>query len=174
MDSSKTTRDLAAQVRERLLDTGETLAVVETCTGGGVGRAVTAVPGASDYLDRVLVPYDYDALRTLTGVNRETLDDHGAVSEAATVELANAARDLADVTWGIANTGVAGPGGGSAETPVGTAIIGVAYAAPWESGDSETSAERYRFDGDRNAVREQIVQQSLQDLLTAIDRERNE
>lgn len=174
MDSSKTTRELATQVRERLRDTDETLAIVETCTGGGVGKAVTAVPGASDYLDRVLVPYDYDALRTVTGVDRETLDDHGAVSEAATAELANAARDLADVTWGIANTGVAGPGGGSSGTPVGTAIVGVAYAAPWERGDSETSVERYRFDGDRNAVRKQIVQQSLQDLLTAIDQERNE
>ncbi|MCU4718023.1 CinA family protein [Halapricum hydrolyticum] len=172
MNARDQTRELATRVRDRLRETDETLAVAETCTGGGVGAALTTPPGASDYLDRVLVPYDYDALRTLTGVDRETLDRHGAVSEAATAELARAARDLADVTWGVANTGVAGPGGGTGETPVGTAIIGVAYAAPWESGDSTTAVDQYRFDGDRQAVREQVVRQSLTDLLEAIKRER--
>jgi len=172
MDTHDATRELATRLRDRLSGADETLAVAETCTGGGVGAALTAVPGASEYLDRVIVPYDYDALRTLTGVDRETLDHNGAVSEAATAELARSARDLADVTWGVANTGVAGPGGGTAETPVGTAIIGIAYAAPWESGDSTTAVERYRFDGDRRAVREQVVRQSLTDLLDAIDRKR--
>ncbi|QSG08193.1 CinA family protein [Halapricum desulfuricans] len=172
MDAHGGTRELAARLRDRLAEADETLAVAETCTGGGVGAALTAVPGASEYLDRVLVPYDYDALRTVTGINRETLDRHGAVSEAATAELARAARDLSDVTWGIANTGVAGPGGGTAETPVGTAFVAVADAAPWESGDSATAVEQYRFDGDRQAVRERIVRQSLTDLLDAIGRER--
>ncbi|QSG05292.1 CinA family protein [Halapricum desulfuricans] len=172
MDTHDSPRELATRLRDRLGEADETLAVAETCTGGGVGAALTAVPGASEYLDRVLVPYDYDALRTVAGINRETLDRHGAVSEAATAELARAARDLSDVTWGIANTGVAGPGGGTAETPVGTAFVAVAYAAPWESGDSATAVEQYRFDGDRQAVRERIIRQSLTDLLDAIGRER--
>lgn len=168
--NKKATRELARRVRDRLSDADNTLAVAETCTGGGVGAALTAVSGASAYLDRVLVPYEYDALRTLTGVDRETLDRHGAVSEATTAELAKAARDMADVTWGIANTGVAGPGGGTAETPIGTVIVAIAHAAPWESNDSTTVVERYRFDGDRQAVREQAIRQSLSDLLDAIER----
>lgn len=172
MDTHNSTHELATHLRDRLTEADETVAVAETCTGGGVGAALTAVTGASEYLDRVVVPYDYDALRTLTGVDRETLDHTGAVSEATTAELARAARDLADVTWGVANTGVAGPDGGTAETPVGTAIIGIAYAAPWKSGDSRTTVERYRFDGDRRAVREQVVRQSLTDLLDATGRER--
>ena len=105
---------------------GETVAVAEGCTGGLAGALLTSRPGASAYLDRVLVPYDYDAIRDLLAVSRETLDAHGAVSEPAVRETAQAARDTADATWGVSTSGVAGPGGGTAETPVGTAFVGVA------------------------------------------------
>jgi nicotinamide-nucleotide amidase len=159
---------LAEHVGDSLRDAGESLAVVETCTGGRVGTTLTAVPGASDYLDRVLVPYDYDALRTLTAVDRGTLDHHGAVSEAVTAELAKAARDTAAVTWGVANTGIAGPGGGTPDKPVGTVFVAVAYAAPWESGDSGTTVQRYRFEGDREAIRSQLTRQTIADLIDGI------
>ena len=118
-------------------------------------------------LDRVVVPYDYDALRTTLAVPRETLDEHGAVSEPTTLALARAARDTADATWGIATTGVAGPGGGTPDKPVGTGFVGVAYAAPWESGDSTARISRYEFDGDRTAVRERLARRALRDLETA-------
>ncbi|MEF8852580.1 MAG: CinA family protein [Haloarculaceae archaeon] len=143
---------------------GETVAVAEGCTGGLVGVLLTSVPGASDYLDRAVVPYDYDALRDLLAVARETLDEHGAVSEPAVRETARGIRDTADATWGVSTSGVAGPGGGTAETPVGTVFVGVAYAAPWGSGDSETTVARYEFDGDRAAVRERGARQALGDL----------
>ena len=158
---------LAAAVGDVLTEADQTVAVAETATGGRVGATLTATPGASAYLDRVLVPYDYDALRDLLAVDRETLDDHGAVSPEVTVELAKAARDTADVTWGVANTGIAGPGGGTADKPVGTCFVAVAYAGPWESATSETSVVRYEFDGDRQSVREQLTEQSLDDLLSA-------
>jgi nicotinamide-nucleotide amidase len=155
---------IETRVGDRLRERGDTVAVAETVTGGLVGALLTSVPGASDYLDRVLVPYDYDALRDLCAVSRETLDDRGAVSRPTTRALARAARDTADATWGVATAGVAGPGGGSDETPVGTGEIGVAYAADWGTGDSQTTVTRYEFDGDRAAVRERIARQALRDL----------
>ena len=156
-----------ARVGDLLAERAETLAVAETATGGLIGALLTSVPGASDYLDRVVVPYDYDALRTTLAVPRETLDEHGAVSEPTTRALARAARDTADATWGIATAGVAGPGGGTPDTPVGTGFVGVAYAAPWESGDSTARVSRYEFDGDRTAVRERLSRRALRDLETA-------
>ncbi|WP_123536357.1 CinA family protein [Halosimplex salinum] len=161
------------RVGDALREHDGTVAVAETCTGGLVGALLTSVPGASDYLDRVVAPYDYDALRTTLAVSRETLDEHGAVSEPVARELARAARDTADTTWGVATAGVAGPGGGTEEKPVGTGFVGVAYAAPWESGDSSATVSRYRFDGDRDAVRERLARQALRDLETAV-RDRTE
>jgi len=156
------------RVGDQLAERAETLSVAETATGGLVGALVTSVPGASDYLDRVLVPYDYDALRTTLAVPRETLDEHGAVSEPVTRDLARAARDTADATWGVATAGVAGPGGGTEDKPVGTGFVGIAYAAPWESGDSTARVSRYEFDGDRVAVRERLARRALRDLEAAV------
>jgi nicotinamide-nucleotide amidase len=157
------------RVGDILGDRGETVAVAEGCTGGFVGALLTSVPGSSDHLDRAVVPYDYDALRDLLAVSRETLDDHGAVSEPAVREAAQGIRDTADATWGVATSGIAGPGGGSDEKPVGTGFVGVAYAAPWGSGDSSTTVARYEFDGDRAAVRERLARQALRDLCDVAD-----
>ena len=152
------------RVGDLLSARGETVAVAEGATGGLVAGLLSSVPGSSDYLDRALVPYDYDALRELLAISRETLDAHGAVSEPAVREAAQAARDTADATWGIATAGVAGPGGGSAETPVGTGFVGVAPAAPWGTNGSDATVTRYEFDGDRDAVRERLARQALADL----------
>jgi nicotinamide-nucleotide amidase len=155
------------RVGDLLGERNETVAVAEGCTGGLVGALLTSVPGASDYLDRVVVAYDYDALRDLLAVSRETLDEHGAVSEPAVRETAQGIRDTADATWGVSTSGVAGPGGGSEETPVGTVFVGVAYAAPWGTSDSGTTVARYEFEGDRAAVRERGARQALLDLHAA-------
>ena len=160
---------LVMDLRDALREREQTIAVAETATGGRVGAALTASPGASAVLDRVLVPYDYDALRDLLAVDREALDEHGAVSAAVTTELAKAARDTADVTWGVANTGIAGPDGGTDDAPDGTGYVAVAYAAPWESGNSETTVERYEFAGDRDAVQSRLTAQTLRDVLAEVD-----
>lgn len=169
MDDHASDPPVERRAGDVLTDREESLAVAETATGGLVGALLTARPGASAFLDRVVVPYDYDALREMLAVDRETLDEHGAVSPATTRELAQAARDTADATWGVANTGVAGPAGGTRDKPVGTAFVAVAYAAPWGSGDSETTVTRYEFDGDRAAVRERLARQSLRDLVSVAD-----
>ncbi|SNZ13056.1 nicotinamide-nucleotide amidase [Natronoarchaeum philippinense] len=157
------------RVGEALRDADATVALAESCTGGLIGTLLTAVPGSSDYFDRSLVTYAYDAKRQLLGVSREALDEHGAVSEPVARQMARGVRDTADTTWGIGVTGVAGPGGGTEETPVGTVYVGVAYAGPWGSESSYATVERYEFDGDREAVREAAAQQALTDLLAEID-----
>ncbi|QLG48271.1 CinA family protein [Natrinema halophilum] len=162
-------RDLPMEVGDALRDAEETLAVAESCTGGLVGAAITAVPGASDYFDAGLATYAYDAKRRHLGVSRESLDEHGAVSEPVAREMATGIRDVADVTWGVSTTGVAGPTGGSEADPVGTVYIGVSYAAPWGTEESYSSVSRYEFDGDRAAVRAKTVDRALEDLLAELE-----
>ncbi|MFB6171312.1 MAG: CinA family protein [Haloarculaceae archaeon] len=162
-------------VEERLGDAlraaDETLAVAESCTGGLIGSLLTDVPGSSDYFDRSLVTYSYDAKRQVLAVDREALDEFGAVSEPVARAMARAARDTADATWGLSTTGVAGPAGGTDEKPVGTVFVGVARAAPWGTGESRTEVTRYEFDGTRREIKEQIARRALGDVLAATDRD---
>ncbi|SDJ42995.1 nicotinamide-nucleotide amidase [Halovenus aranensis] len=164
MDSS-----LAQRVGQRLRERDQTLALAESCTGGLLASTLTDVPGSSDYFDRSMVTYSNAAKQELLGVSRESLDTHGAVSEPVAVEMAAGARDTASTTWGVSTTGIAGPGGGTDEKPVGTVCIGVAYAGPWGSDTSTAEAERYEFDGDRAACKAQFVDQALSDLLSALE-----
>jgi len=153
------------RIGEALRNRDETVAVAESCTGGLVGSLLTDVPGSSAYFDRSLVTYSYDAKRELLAVSREALDEHGAVSEPVAREMARAVRDTAGTDWGVATTGVAGPTGGSPETPVGTVYIGVAHAAPWETGESASSVAHYEFEGSRTDVKAKIARQALGELL---------
>ena len=89
-------------VGELLEEHGTTVAVAETVTGGMVTALLTAVPGASEYVDRGFVPYSYDSLREQTGVTREELDAEGVVSAPVTRQLARRGRDVADAEWGLA------------------------------------------------------------------------
>jgi len=150
----------------------ERIAVAEAHTGGAVAARVVAVPGASGAFDRGWIVYGRDAPRTELGVPRETLDDHGAVSAPVARELARRARDRADATWGVATTGVAGPTGGTEATPVGTVFVGVARAAPWESGASSAAANRYSIGGDRRTVIEASTRRALADVLSAVETRR--
>ena len=163
-------------VQERIADplreTDATVAVAESCTGGLVGSLLTDVPGSSDYFDRSLVAYSYDAKRELLAVSREALDAEGAVSELVAREMAQGVRDIADATWGVATTGIAGPAGGTEEKPVGTVFVGVAYAGEWGTQSSTVAVERYGFDGTRLEIKEQIARQALGDLLDAVEERR--
>ncbi|MFB6310872.1 MAG: CinA family protein [Salinirussus sp.] len=152
------------RVAEALTDRQETVAVAESATGGLVGSLLTAVPGSSTYFDRGYVTYAYDAKRAELAITREALDAHGAVSEPVARQMAQAARDRADVDWGISTTGVAGPSGGTAETPVGTVYVGLAWAAPWESDASGATVQRHVFEGDRRANRERMARAALSAL----------
>lgn len=152
-----------------LREAGHSLALAESCTGGLAASLATDVPGSSDYFDRSLVTYSNDAKRQQLAVSREALDEHGAVSEAVALEMARGVRDVADATWGLATTGIAGPTGGTAEKPVGTVFIAVAYAGGWGTGDSYATVERREFDGDRVEIKEQIARRALAKVVEAVE-----
>ncbi|PSQ28438.1 CinA family protein [Halobacteriales archaeon QS_9_68_17] len=154
---------------DRLREAGHAVATAESCTGGLIGARLTAVPGSSDYFDSAVVAYAYDTKRRLLGVSREALDGDGAVSARVTREMARGVRDRADVTWGVSATGVAGPSGGTEETPVGTVYVGVAYAGEWGTESSYATATRYELDGDRATVREETADRALANVLAELD-----
>lgn len=138
---------------------GWLLATAESCTGGWVAAAVTAIPGSSDWFERGFVTYSNDAKRELLGVRAETLTQHGAVSEVTAREMAGGALLHSRAHIAVAITGIAGPGGGSIAKPVGTVCF--AWAIPGGAVDATTQ----RFAGDREAIRRQAVIVALQGVL---------
>ena len=156
-------------VGESLRDRGAFVATAESCTGGLIGSLLTDVPGSSDYFDRSIVTYSYDAKMEHLGVPREVLDDVGAVSEPVAEQMARGVRDTAGVTWGVATTGIAGPTGGTNQKPVGTVYIAISNAAEWGTGESRCRVERYVFDGSRREIKRQIAERALEDLHDAVE-----
>jgi nicotinamide-nucleotide amidase len=111
-----------------LRDRKLTLAIAESCTGGFLSHLVTSVPGSSDYLLGSIVSYSNSVKVNNLGVSRGTLEQHGAVSEQTVKEMANLVRLKFNAHIGVATSGVAGPGGGTSEKPVGTVWIAFANA----------------------------------------------
>ena len=143
----------------QLLARGQLLAVAESCTGGWVAKVCTDLAGSSAWFERGFVTYSNAAKQEILGVSAATLAAHGAVSEQTVLEMVNGVARNSRAQWGLAISGVAGPGGGSPQKPVGT--VWIAWAGP---GDWRL-ARRYRFEGDRDAVRRQAVKASLDGLL---------
>lgn len=140
-----------------LRERGETLATAESCTGGLVGERITNVPGSSDYFLEGVITYSNEAKTRRLGVAAELILDKGAVSAEVAEAMAAGARDLAGSTYAVSITGVAGPGGGTEEKPVGTVFVG--YSDP-----EVTKSMRFTFPGDRVLVRWRSSQAAL-DLL---------
>jgi nicotinamide-nucleotide amidase len=153
--------ELAKKVGERLKATKRQLVTAESCTGGWVAQAVTSVAGSSSWFERGFVTYSNAAKQELLGVRQKTLDAHGAVSEETAREMATGA--LGEIKGGIALavTGVAGPGGGTPDKPVGM----VCFA--WADGKKLRSETR-RFSGDRDSVRRQSVIRALEGVLETL------
>lgn len=146
--------DLATVVGDMLRARHATLAIAESCTGGLLGKRLTDAPGASDFLIGGFVTYANEAKTGLLSVDPEILRRHGAVSEETARAMAAGARQALSADWGISITGVAGPGGGSSEKPVGTVFIALAAAGIAE-------VRRLRLGGDRAEIRERATQAAL-------------
>lgn len=153
---------LSRRVGEALKAAAAMLVTAESCTGGWMAQAVTAVPGSSDWFERGFVVYSDDAKRELLGVAAQTLSLHGAVSEEAAREMARGALGRSRGTLAAAITGIAGPGGGSVGKPVGT----VCFA--WASTAGVLQSETCFFRGDRTSVREQSVIRALEGVLRVL------
>ncbi len=119
---------LASVVLEGLRRRGETLAVAESCTGGGIGAALAAVPGASEVFLGGVISYANSVKQDLLGVPAALLERHGAVSDPVAEAMAEGVRRCTGATWAVAVTGIAGPGGGSVAKPVG--LVHIAVAGP--------------------------------------------
>ena len=116
------------RIQRLLRERAQTLAVAESCTGGGLGAALAAVPGASDGFLGGVIAYANPVKQALLGVPAELLEAHGAVSDPVALAMAEGARRCTGADWALAITGVAGPGGGSDEKPVG--LVHIAVAGP--------------------------------------------
>lgn len=158
---------LIVDVGRLLMANGVTLVTAESCTGGMIAADLTRVPGCSDWFEGAFVTYRLSAKMRMVGVRRQTLDEHGAVSEPTVREMAEGALAATDAGISVAVTGVAGPDGGELLTPVGTVWFGWAVAAPaprcWQTA-------QHHFDGDRDAVRSQAVRIALEGIRTLLDR----
>ena len=134
----KILHELAAQVGEALKAQGLMLATAESCTGGWVAQAVTAVPGSSHWFERGFVTYTYISKREMLGVSQETLGAHGAVSEQAVREMVVGALANSHAQVAVALSGTAGPGGGTPQKPVGT----VCFAWSVKNGEPKCATRR--------------------------------
>lgn len=117
---------VAERVVERLLSRGYTIATAESCTGGSIAAAITGVPGCSAVFKGSVVAYCNEVKASVLGVSRETLSAHGAVSEDTVRQMALGVQSLLKADCAVATSGIAGPGGGTPEKPVGTVWVAVA------------------------------------------------
>ena len=148
--------DLLAQATgARLLAMRQMLVTAESCTGGWIAKCMTDVPGSSTWFDCGMAAYSYEAKQALLGVRPQTLEAYGAVSRETVVEMVSGALVHSGATIAVAVTGIAGPGGGSPDKPVGTVWIG------WKRRGGYARAELFQFDGNRDAVRRQTVAAAL-------------
>lgn len=118
---------LEEEIGKLLIANNLSLSTAESCTGGGVAALITSVPGSSGYFKGGIVAYDNEVKKNLLGVSPETLSAYGAVSRETVIEMAKGAMNRLKTDCSIATSGIAGPGGGTLEKPVGTVWIAVAY-----------------------------------------------
>lgn len=153
----KRVRQLCAELLRR----GERICSAESCTGGLIAKTFTDLAGSSDWFDRGFVTYSNAAKSEMLGVPPSLIEDYGAVSEPVANAMASGALRHSDAGYAIAVTGVAGPGGGSAEKPVGTVWIALAS-------NGQLRARCYHFDGDRAAVRAATLNAGLEMLVELV------
>ena len=146
--------DLGARLRAARV----MMVTAESCTGGWIAKTVTDIAGSSEWFDCGMVAYSYEAKQALLGVRPETLELHGAVSRETVIEMVSGALVHSGATVAVAVTGIAGPGGGSPDKPVGSVWVA------WKRRGGYAHAQLFRFDGDRDAVRRQTVAAALHGL----------
>ena len=155
-------RKLVTRLSAALLKKRQKICTAESCTGGLIAKTFTDLAGSSDWFERGFVTYSNEAKSEMLAVPDSIIADYGAVSEAVAAAMASGALLHSHADYAIAVTGVAGPAGGSVEKPVGTVWIAVAS-------NEQQRARLYRFDGDRQAVREATLRQAIGDALQLLD-----
>jgi nicotinamide-nucleotide amidase len=157
---------MVATLADALRARGLCIATAESCTGGLIAGACTDLAGSSDWFDRGFVTYSNAAKTDLLGVDASLIARHGAVSEPVARAMAAGALQRSPAALAVAVTGVAGPGGGSVDKPVG--LVWLAWAWRDSGGAVQVDALAQHFDGDRAAVRQATVLAALQGLLARV------
>jgi nicotinamide-nucleotide amidase len=153
---------LVTRLATQLLAAGQRVCTAESCTGGLIAKTFTDLAGSSDWFERGFVTYSNEAKQEMLAVPATVIDDYGAVSEPVATAMATGALCHSHADFAVAVTGVAGPGGGSVEKPVGTVWIAVASA-------EQLVARLYQFDGGREAVRNATLIAAFELLLDMMD-----
>lgn len=146
---------IALEVAEILHQRSQMLAIAESCTGGWIAKVLTDLPGSSNWFVGGAVAYAYEAKEAWLGVQPWTLERYGAVSQETAAEMVSGALARFGASIAVAVTGIAGPGGGTEDKPVGTVWIA------WKLRGGYAQCEQCHFDGDREAVRRQTVAHAL-------------
>lgn len=163
--TNPTLNELAEQVVLRAREKNLTLATAESCTGGWIGKALTDVPGSSRVFLGGLIAYSNAIKENLLGVQTETLINDGAVSEPTALAMANNCAQCFEVDIAVSVTGIAGPGGGTKDKPVGLAYMGI-----HANGIAKTHQFNFEDLG-RDSVRQQAVISALKLILSAIEKQ---
>ncbi|MDF2178270.1 nicotinamide-nucleotide amidase [Aliiglaciecola sp. CAU 1673] len=161
MTQSKNILALAEKLGQALQQKGWTITCAESCTGGGIGYAITSISGSSAWFERGFITYSNEAKSALLGVREDILLVNGAVSAQTVEQMAQGALNAAAANLAIAVSGIAGPDGGSPEKPVGTVWFGLAQ-------EGKVKSVHRRFEGDRHQIREQVIEFALQLLIEAV------
>lgn len=162
LGNTKDLSQLAQQLGEALKEKQYYLVTAESCTGGWVAKSITDIAGSSHWFDRGFITYTNKSKQEMLGVSKQTLDTFGAVSEKTVSEMVQGAIERSNANLGVAISGIAGPGGGSPEKPVGM----VCFA--WGGVNMNTHTGTENFNGDREQVRAQAVAAALRGLLNAV------
>lgn len=149
---------LVTRLAALLLERGKKIATAESCTGGLIAKSMTDLAGSSDWFECGFVTYSNTAKTNMIGVPESVISEYGAVSEAVASAMAGGVLRNSVADCSIAVTGVAGPAGGSPGKPVGTVWIAVAT-------EGQTFTQKYLFTGDRDAIRQATLIQSIQNML---------
>lgn len=156
------------RVAEKMLAEQAWLTTAESCTGGMIAQVVTDLPGSSAWFDRGFVTYSNEAKQQLLGVSTGTLAQAGAVSQACVTEMVTGALRHSKANYAVACSGIAGPGGGSHDKPVGT--VWLAWGQRLSGDRFAIDCQVFHFDGDRHAVRQQTTLAGLQGLLNILNK----
>lgn len=154
---------IARQVADALLSHGQTLTTAESCTGGWIAKVLTDIAGSSVWFDRGFVTYSNEAKQEMLAVDGALLETQGAVSEPVVAAMVQGALAHSRASLAVSVSGVAGPGGGSDEKPVGTVWFG------WQRQGCEPVTRRHQFPGDRDSVRRQAAVVALEGVLALLD-----
>ena len=158
MTKSEELSQIARKAGEILLGRGWRLAAVESCTGGWICQVVTSLAGSSDWFECGMVTYSNTSKAALVGVPGSLISSYGAVSAQVAEAMVSGALERTDASVAVSVTGIAGPGGGSEEKPVGTVFMA------WQFPGGAAVSERFHFHGDREEVRRQSVATALSEL----------